>query len=362
MHPDISVFPSQTFYNGRLLDGPNMAGLRKRPWHSSLLLGPYRFFDVQGQHQAAPQGHSLINRAEIDVAMQLYKRLMSDFRNFNFKGKIGIITPYKSQLRELKYRFSEEYGSQIVEDIEFNTTDAFQGRESEIIIFSCVRASPAGGIGFLQDIRRMNVGLTRAKSSLWVLGNSQSLVRGQFWKKLVDDARNRQRYSEGNIMKMLQQHSKNFPAPKELLQSYEHPEKQKIKEEPMDHDSTQAPSMSSASLTMKQEVKTEILPEIKQELPNGYSSLSNGKRKAAESPSEDNDVEMTDAPSESTPTSHTGSRQSTPAGISSAGATPVPDGSKSSTPAGDPLAGMAMSKPKIKRRPKPTADPFIRRR
>jgi senataxin len=109
------------------------------------------------------------------------KRLTSDFPDYNFQGKVGIITPYKSQLRELKSRFTTAYGANIVEDVEFNTTDAFQGRESEVIIFSCVRASPSGGVGFLSDIRRMNVGLTRAKSSLWVLGNSQSLVRGEFW-------------------------------------------------------------------------------------------------------------------------------------------------------------------------------------
>lgn len=214
MHPEISYFPSQTFYDGRLLDGDDMAGLREKPWHSSMLLGPYRFFDVQGQHQAAPKGHSLINIAEIDVAMALYSRLMNDFKDCDLRGKIGIITPYKSQLRELKDRFSRQYGETVFEYVEFNTTDAYQGRESEIIIFSCVRASPAGGIGFLQDIRRMNVGLTRAKSSLWVLGNSQSLVRGQFWRMLVEDAQKRERYTQGNVMAMLKKPSSAFPAPK----------------------------------------------------------------------------------------------------------------------------------------------------
>jgi senataxin len=52
MHPEISLFPSRTFYDGNLMDGGDMAGLRKQPWHQSMLLGPYRFFDVQGHHQA----------------------------------------------------------------------------------------------------------------------------------------------------------------------------------------------------------------------------------------------------------------------------------------------------------------------
>ena len=203
MHPSISHFPSQAFYEGKLKDGPDMAKLRTRPWHAADLTGPFQFFDVQGQHSSAPQGHSLVNNAEIRVALQLYKRLTTDF-NQDFSRKVGIITPYKSQLRLLKQRFEDVYGKTITTDVEFNTTDAFQGRESEIIIFSCVRASPAGGIGFLQDIRRMNVGLTRAKSSLWVLGNSQSLVKGQYWRKLVEHAKSSKHFVEGNIEALLQ--------------------------------------------------------------------------------------------------------------------------------------------------------------
>jgi senataxin len=204
MHPAISAFPSSTFYDARLLDGPDMGPMRRRPWHANGMLGPYRFFDVQGQHQAAPKGHSLINLAEIKAAMTLYTYLTQTFiSGSELRGKIGIITPYKSQLRELKDRFSAKFGGSVLDAVDFNTTDAFQGREAEIIIFSCVRASPAGGIGFLQDIRRMNVGLTRAKSSLWVLGNSDSLSRGEFWKKLIDDARARGLHSEGEVGQLL---------------------------------------------------------------------------------------------------------------------------------------------------------------
>ncbi|KAL1970385.1 hypothetical protein VTN77DRAFT_5545 [Rasamsonia byssochlamydoides] len=203
MHPEISRFPSITFYDGRLQDGPNMGKLRNRPWHESTLLSPYRFFDVQGLHQSAPKGHSLVNMAELHVAMQLYERLVTDFHTYDFSGKIGIITPYKGQLKELKSRFAAKYGNSIFTTVEFNTTDAFQGRESEVIIFSCVRASNKG-IGFLADIRRMNVGLTRAKSSLWVLGNSQSLVQGEFWRRLIDDAKERNVYTDGDVLQMLQ--------------------------------------------------------------------------------------------------------------------------------------------------------------
>ncbi|KAJ5889349.1 Zinc finger CCHC-type [Penicillium tannophilum] len=204
MHPDISRFPSATFYDGKLQDGPSMAKLNTRPWHQSELLTPYRFFDVQGMHSSEAKGHSLVNYAELQVAMQLYNRLITDVKEYDFDGKIGIITPYKGQLREMKIKFAQRYGEDILKKVDFNTTDAFQGRESEIIIFSCVRASNSKGIGFLSDIRRMNVGLTRAKTSLWVLGNSRSLEQGEFWNGLIKDARNRSVYTEGNIARLLE--------------------------------------------------------------------------------------------------------------------------------------------------------------
>ncbi|KAM0561006.1 hypothetical protein ACHAPJ_003506 [Fusarium lateritium] len=202
MHPEISLFPSREFYEGQLADGQNMHELRQQPWHRSALLGPYRFFDVQGVQSRGHRGQSLVNTKELDVAMQMYDRFSNEYRECDLTGKIGIITPYKAQLYELRNRFRSRYGEGITNIIEFNTTDAFQGRECEIIIFSCVRASSTGGIGFMTDIRRMNVGLTRAKSSLWILGDSRALVQGEFWRKLIEDAQARDRYTKGDILTM----------------------------------------------------------------------------------------------------------------------------------------------------------------
>lgn len=204
MHPEISAFPSKEFYEGQLQDGQDMANLRQQPWHKSALLGPYRFFDVQGVQERGHRGQSLVNTKELEVAMQLYDRFSKEYHQCDLNGKIGIITPYKAQLFELRDRFRRRYGENITNIIEFNTTDAFQGRECEIIIFSCVRASSTGGIGFMTDIRRMNVGLTRAKSSLWILGDSRALVQGEFWKKLIEDAQARDRYTKGDILSMFQ--------------------------------------------------------------------------------------------------------------------------------------------------------------
>ncbi|KAK4177036.1 putative helicase [Triangularia setosa] len=212
MHPEISRFPSKEFYEGLLQDGADMAGLRLQPWHQSVYLGPYRFFDVKGSQERGPKNQSLVNEEELKVAMKLYQRFRSDYSNIDARGKIGIITPYKAQLHRLRQRFTDKYGEGITEEIEFNTTDAFQGRECEIIIFSCVRASPTGGIGFMTDIRRMNVGLTRAKSSLWILGDSRALQQGEFWNKLIEDAKERDRYTTGNILAMLDSRGPQLPA------------------------------------------------------------------------------------------------------------------------------------------------------
>jgi len=158
---------------------------------------------VKGIQTKQAQGHSFINVPELNAAIALYVRLKQDYRNIDFTGKIGIITTYKAQLNELKARFAKKFGDQIFDEIEFNTTDAFQGREREIIIFSCVRAKATGGIGFLGDIRRMNVGLTRAKSSLWVLGDSNALQQGEFWNRLIQDSQQRDRYTGGDVMALL---------------------------------------------------------------------------------------------------------------------------------------------------------------
>ncbi|KYK59906.1 hypothetical protein DCS_01040 [Drechmeria coniospora] len=212
MHPEISMFPSREFYEGQLQDGQDMAKLRRQPWHNSELLGAYRFFDVEGVQERGRKGQSLVNVRELEVAMQLYATFSKDYQHCDMSGKIGIITPYKAQLFELRNRFKARFGENITDMVEFNTTDAFQGRECEIIIFSCVRASSTGGIGFMTDIRRMNVGLTRAKSSLWILGDSRALVQGEFWRKLIEDAQNRGRYTKGNIVSMLRQPLKQIKA------------------------------------------------------------------------------------------------------------------------------------------------------
>lgn len=201
MHPEISLFPSRAFYHSRLIDGENMAELRIQPWHARPLFGPFRWFDIRNE-QVMSRGGKLINHAEIDAALQIYDRLKLDYPTIDFRNKIGIITPYRAQLAEIKSRFSQKYGDDIFEHIDMNTADSFQGREADIIIFSCVRSS-GKGIGFLDDVRRMNVALTRAKSSLWVLGNSQTLQQDDIWASFVKSAKDRNLFTDGDVAERL---------------------------------------------------------------------------------------------------------------------------------------------------------------
>jgi senataxin len=76
--------------------------------------------------------------------------------------------------------------------VEISSVDAFQGREANIVIFSCVRAAGSKGIGFLSDVRRMNVALTRSKHFLFVIANTRSITANPYWRDLVKHAREKE--------------------------------------------------------------------------------------------------------------------------------------------------------------------------
>ncbi|TID30357.1 hypothetical protein CANINC_001059 [Pichia inconspicua] len=191
MHPEISMFPSKEFYNSRLKDGPNMPALTKRPWHEIQEYGPYRFFNIKGQQAKNERTQSLFNRVECNIILEIVEDLYRRYPAVDWTAKIGIISPYKEQVRLLKKTFVDKYGALITKQIEFNTVDGFQGQEKDIILFSCVRAETSTGVGFLADIRRMNVALTRARASLWIVGSVEVLSSNKTWRDLYQDAESR---------------------------------------------------------------------------------------------------------------------------------------------------------------------------
>ncbi|KAJ2813293.1 DEAD-box type RNA helicase, partial [Coemansia furcata] len=198
MHPEISIFPSRLFYESRLKDGPDMDKKQSAPWHSNANYPPFRFFNIKSGREQTDSSHSVFNPAEVDAAAQLVFSLCKDYPRLYWKQKIGIITPYKLQLRKLTAKFKQLFGPAITDAIEFNTVDGFQGQEKEVIIFSCVRAG-GSGVGFLSDERRMNVGLTRARKSLFVLGNADLLDSSPLWRQMIGDARTRGLLKESSL-------------------------------------------------------------------------------------------------------------------------------------------------------------------
>ncbi|OAV97590.1 hypothetical protein PTTG_01906 [Puccinia triticina 1-1 BBBD Race 1] len=202
MHPSISTFPSKAFYDSKLLDGPEMEKKAVQPWHQSdSLFPPYAFFHPVGAREERGAHHSLMNRMEASLAVSIVWRIANDYPQIDFAYRVGIITGYAAQVGEIRRQLRAKFPADTVAAIDVNTVDGFQGQEKDIIILSCVRGgrndnNSGGGIGFLKDIRRMNVALTRAKSSMFIIGNRGVLSQDPTWKALVDDAVQRSVISE----------------------------------------------------------------------------------------------------------------------------------------------------------------------
>eukprot|EP00741_Cyanophora_paradoxa_P002945 tig00000655_g2858.t1 len=196
MHPEISKFPSRAFYDGILEDGPNMAATNAQPFHKFRAFRPYLFYDMVSQQKTGATS-SYYNADEAYFATLLYRNLAKIAKDPNLPRRVGVITPYKQQVAELKKQFGKFLGPEVAEQIDINTVDGFQGREKDIILFSCVRSHAKNKrIGFLADLRRMNVGITRARQSLFVVGNAQQLMHNEQWSKFVQDAAERDCYIE----------------------------------------------------------------------------------------------------------------------------------------------------------------------
>ncbi|XP_057794535.1 helicase sen1-like [Salvia miltiorrhiza] len=195
MHPHIRDFPSRHFYQGRLTDSESVVNLPDEKYYKDPLLRPYIFFDISyGRESHRGSSVSYQNTQEAQFCVRLYEHLQKAIKSLGIgKVSVGIITPYKLQLKCLQREFKDVLNSDEGKDIYINTVDAFQGQERDVIIMSCVRAS-SHGVGFVADIRRMNVALTRARRALWVMGNANALVQSDDWAALIDDSKARSCY------------------------------------------------------------------------------------------------------------------------------------------------------------------------
>lgn len=195
MADDIMQFPNQEFYDGLLQSDPGVkyrgildwdtavewveAGGEERP--------PFRFPFEEGE-TLAPDGLSRINPAEAKLALQTlhdYIERIGKDRILYERLDIGIISPYKGQVHLLRKMLRKDsYWKPLRHLISINTVDGFQGQERDIILISMVRQNEQGQVGFLADLRRMNVAITRARMKLIIIGHSPTLCRHPFYRRL----------------------------------------------------------------------------------------------------------------------------------------------------------------------------------
>jgi regulator of nonsense transcripts 1 len=172
MHPCLSEFPSNTFYEGTLQNGVTVAERIQTgvafPW--PVASKPLMFYVSAGAEELSASGTSYLNRTEASNCEKIVTHFL---RAGVTPEQIGVITPYEGQRSHL-VNYMQRNGAlrvQLYKDIEVASVDSFQGREKDYIILSCVRSNEHQGIGFLNDPRRLNVALTRAKYGVVVLGN-----------------------------------------------------------------------------------------------------------------------------------------------------------------------------------------------
>ncbi|XP_040601052.1 probable helicase senataxin isoform X3 [Mesocricetus auratus] len=185
MHPDICLFPSNYVYNKNLKTNRMTEAIR---CSSEWPFQPYLVFDV-GDGSEQRDNDSYINVQEIKLVMEIIK-LIKDKKKDISSRNIGIITHYKAQKTMIQKDLEKEFDKK--GPAEVDTVDAFQGRQKDCIIVTCVRASAVqGSIGFLASLQRLNVTITRAKYSLFILGHLRTLVENQHWYELIQDAQKR---------------------------------------------------------------------------------------------------------------------------------------------------------------------------
>jgi len=200
MHPCLSIFPSNMFYEGDLQNGVTMQERIRRdvdfPW--PVVDAPMMFWSNLGNEEISASGTSYLNRTEASNVEKIVTRF---FKAGVRPQDIGIITPYEGQRSFVvtSMQNTGTYQKEKYKEIEVASVDAFQGREKDFIVLSCVRSNDHQGIGFLSDPRRLNVALTRAKYGLVILGNPKVLSKHPLWHHLLLHFKERNCLVEGPL-------------------------------------------------------------------------------------------------------------------------------------------------------------------
>ena len=187
MHEQIMRFSGRYFYQDALIAHESVRG------HSLAQQPPVTWLDTAGcgfTDQLEAETLSTYNLEEAQL-LQRHLRLMVETVGIDYflehQTTIGIIAPYKAQVRVLTKLFAETEAWQPLQNqLTIDTVDAFQGRERDVIYISLVRSNAKGEIGFLSNVRRMNVAMTRARKMLVMVGDSATLGSHPFYGELLD--------------------------------------------------------------------------------------------------------------------------------------------------------------------------------
>ncbi|XP_074264721.1 regulator of nonsense transcripts 1 homolog [Silene latifolia] len=216
MHPALSEFPSNNFYEGTLQNGVTINERQTTgidfPW--PVPNRPMFFYVQMGQEEISASGTSYLNRTE---AANVEKIVTTFLRSGVVPSQIGVITPYEGQ-RAYIVNYMSRNGAlrqQLYKEIEVASVDSFQGREKDYIILSCVRSNEHQGIGFLNDPRRLNVALTRARYGIVILGNPKVLSKQPLWNGLLTHYKDHECLVEGPLSN-LKQSMVQFQKPKKI--------------------------------------------------------------------------------------------------------------------------------------------------
>ncbi|GJN26634.1 hypothetical protein PR202_gb14583 [Eleusine coracana subsp. coracana] len=194
MHPEISKFPVTVFYDGKISDGPNVTCKSYEKWFlTGKMFVPYSFINVDGGHETTEKhGRSLKNTIEVAAVVRIVQRLFKEAVSRGSKLSVGVVSPYNAQARAIQEKIGKSYNMYDGFSVKVKSVDGFQGAEEDIIFISTVRSNRAGSVGFLTNLQRTNVALTRAKHCLWIVGNGTTLSNSNsVWQKIIKDAQER---------------------------------------------------------------------------------------------------------------------------------------------------------------------------
>ena len=196
MNDEIMQFSSDYFYHGKMRSAPEVAhrliheGDAPILWFdtSEIELGEDEKDNFKEQFVGETFGRVNKGEAELTISLlQIYFQRIGKQRILDDSIDVGIISPYRAQVQYLKRLIKKRtFFKPFRHLISVNTVDGFQGQERDVILISLVRANDKGQIGFLRDLRRMNVAMTRARMKLFILGDAPTLTRHPFYKQLYN--------------------------------------------------------------------------------------------------------------------------------------------------------------------------------